>query len=132
MRPLGRRPGIQPTARRDARWIPGSRFASPGMTKREITSTRKRPGSLPAFSLCITLDMRSLLRFRPLRRGRRPRLHQRVVVNRLALRLLVRQLALGRDVAVLLGLLEPELGRLLLVQLRPALLLHAGLLKTFE
>src|SRR6476646_3928590 len=80
----------------------------------------KRPGSLPAFSLCITLYVRSLLRFGPLGRGGRPRLHQRVVVDGFALRLFVRQLALGSDVAVLFGLGEPELGRLLLVQLRPA------------
>src|SRR5882762_8302597 len=67
-----------------------------------------------------------------LRRRGRPRLDQRVVVDGFALRLLVRQLALGRDVAVLCGLVEPEFGGLLLVQLRPALFLHAGLLKTFH
>src|SRR5712672_2881000 len=72
------------------------------------------------------------LRLCPLRRRGRPRLDQRVVVDGFALRLLVRQLALGRDGAVLLRLGEPMLGGLLLVQLRPALLLHAGLLKTFE
>src|SRR5258705_12655248 len=74
-----------------------------------------------------TLSVRSALR----RRGR-PRLDQRVVVDGFALRLLIRQLALGRDVAVLCGLVEPEFGGLLLVQLRPALFLHAGLLKTFH
>src|SRR5882762_6353500 len=62
------------------------------------------------------------------RRGR-PRLDQRVVVDGFALRLLVRQFALGRDGAVLLGLLEPEFGRLLLVELRSAGTLHTGLLK---
>ena len=45
-------------------------------------------------------------------RRRRPALDQRVVVDRLALRLLVGELRLGRDVAVLLGLLEPVLAPL--------------------
>src|SRR5689334_15041029 len=72
------------------------------------------------------------LRLRPLRRGGRPRLDQRIVVDGLALRLLVGELALRRDVAVLGRLGEPELGGLLLVQLRTALLLHAALLETFE
>src|SRR6202158_5850895 len=65
-----------------------------------------------------------------LRRRGRPRLDQRVVVDGFALRLLVRQLALGRDVAVLCRLREPELGRLLLVELRPARALDAGFLET--
>src|SRR5262249_44182427 len=73
-----------------------------------------------------------LLRLSPLRRRRRPRLDQRVVVDRLALRLLVGELALRCDVAVLRRLGEPELGGLLLVQLRTALLLHAALLETLE
>src|SRR3979411_2389770 len=64
-----------------------------------------------------------------LRRRGRPRLDQRVVVDGFALRLLVRQFALGRDGAVFLGLGEPEFGRLLLVELRPASTLHARLLK---
>src|SRR6266571_5038467 len=60
-----------------------------------------------------------------LRRGRGPALDQGVVVDGLALRLLVLQLALGRDVAVLRRLVVPELGRLLLVELRAAVALHA-------
>src|SRR5260370_33212509 len=62
----------------------------------------------------------------------RPRLDQRVVVDGFALRLLVGELALGRDGAVLLGLLEPVLGRLLLVEFWSASPLHAGFLKTFH
>src|SRR5262245_1794684 len=65
-------------------------------------------------------------------RARRPRLDQRVVVDRLALRLLVRELALRRDVAVLLRLLEPEVGRLLRVQLRSAVALHVGAFEPAE
>src|SRR5512134_3693474 len=63
--------------------------------------------------VCITRNVRSLLRLGALGRGGRPRLHQRVVVDGFALRLFVRQLALGSDVAVFRGLGEPELGRLL-------------------
>src|SRR5713101_3456866 len=127
-------------------------FASLAMTKR-----KKRPGSLPAFlfssrharpcaghprlaerqrkswmagsspAMTVLASVRSAF-------GRRcrPRLDQRVVVDGFALRLLVRQLALGRDGAVLLGLLEPVLGRLLLVEFWPASALHAGLLKTLQ
>src|SRR5712672_199829 len=64
-----------------------------------------------------------------LRRRGRPRLDQRVVVDGFALRLLVRQLALGRDGVVLFGLGEPELGLLLLVELGAASPLHARLLE---
>src|SRR5260370_783770 len=62
----------------------------------------------------------------------RPRLDQRVVVDGFALRLLVGELALGRDGAVLLGLLEPVLGRLLLVEFWSASALHAGFLQTLH
>src|SRR5712671_1826192 len=75
----------------------------------------------------LSLSVRSALR----RRGR-PRLDQCVVVDGFALRLLVRQLALGRDGAVLLGLLEPVLGRLLLVEFWSASPLHAGFLQTLH
>src|SRR3984893_16562516 len=61
-------------------------------------------------------------------RGRRPRLDQRVVVDRLTLGLLVRELALRRDGAVLLDLGEPVVGGLLGVELRPAVALDARLL----
>src|SRR5260221_12703004 len=75
----------------------------------------KSPGSLPAFAIFVALaSVRSALR----RRGR-PRLDQRVVVDGFALRLLVRELALGRVAAVLFRLGEPILGRVLLVELRP-------------
>src|SRR6266851_4177651 len=67
-----------------------------------------------------------------LRRRGRPRLDQRVVVDGFALWLLVRQLALGRDVAVLCRLREPILGRFLLVELRSALALDAGFLEAFH
>ena len=60
----------------------------------------------------------------PLRRRRGPALDQRVVVDRFALRLLVGELRLRGDVAVLLGLVEPELRALLLVELRTAFALH--------
>src|SRR6266404_6738778 len=58
-----------------------------------------------------------------------PRLDQGVVVDGFALRLLVRKFALGRDGVVLFGPGEPELGLLLLVELRTESALHAGLLK---
>src|SRR5260370_31910959 len=67
-----------------------------------------------------------------LRRRCRPRLDQRVVVDGFALSLLVRQLALGRDVAVLGRLREPVLCRFLLVHLRSASTLDAGFLQTFH
>src|SRR5450631_3046841 len=70
-----------------------------------VSLQEKRPGSLPAFAFVPFASVRSALR----RRGR-PRLDQRVVVDGFALWLLVRQLALGRDVAVLGRLREPELG----------------------
>src|SRR5947209_8226018 len=57
--------------------------------------------------------LRPSLRLGALRRRRRPRLDQRVVVDGLALRLLVGELALRRDVAVLGRLVEPVLSRLL-------------------
>src|SRR5260221_7418170 len=68
----------------------------------------------------LSLSVRSALR----RRGR-PRLDQCVVVDGFALRLLIRQFALGRDGVVLLGFREPELGLLFLVELRSASTLHA-------
>src|SRR5882762_8299087 len=83
-------------------------------------------GSSPAMTM-LEPSVRSALR----RRGR-PRLDQRVVVDSFALRLLVRQLALGRDGAVLLGLLEPVLGALLLVEFWSASALHVGFLQTLH
>src|SRR5258708_7603567 len=84
----------------------------------------KRPGSLPAFAVFVAFaSVRSALW-----RRCRPRLDQRVVVDGFALRLLVRQLALGRDVAVLGRLREPVLSRLLFVHLRSASALDAGFL----
>src|SRR5712672_3473633 len=83
-------------------------------------------GSSPAMTSSMSL------RFGPLRARGRPRLDEGVVVDGFALRLLVRQLALGRDGAVLLDLGEPMFRRFLLVQLRSAGALHAGFLQTLE
>src|SRR5580700_83219 len=83
-------------------------------------------GSSPAMTM-VGDSVRSALRW-----ACRPRLDQRVVVDGFALRLLVRELALGRDVAVLGGFREPVLRALLLVQLRSAGALDAGLLKTLH
>src|SRR6202140_5745240 len=102
-------------------WIPGSRFARPGTTK--------KAGIAPG--LLLRVATASVQRGALRRRGR-PRLDQGVVVDGFTLRLLVRQLALGRDVAFLGGLAEPVLGRLLLVELRSAGALDAGFLQTFH
>src|ERR1700753_3622114 len=61
-------------------------------------TNKKKPGLLPAFSVVVG---RTLVRGSALGRGGRPRLDQGVVVDGFALRLLVRQLALRRDVAIL-------------------------------
>src|SRR5664279_6435879 len=106
----------------------GQHGAEPTRDRQGYHEPEKRPGSLPAFITSIaSVSVRSALR----RRGR-PRLDQGVVVDGFALRLLVRQLALGRDVAVLGRLGEPVLSRLLLVELRSASALHAGFLQTFH
>jgi hypothetical protein len=42
MRPLGRRPGIDRAAEAVAEWIPGSRFASPEMTKEQFIKIRHK------------------------------------------------------------------------------------------
>ena len=89
----------------------------------QITRTGITPG--PRLLVCRSVGS-------PLRRRRRPRLDQSVVVDGFALRLLVSQLALGRDRAVLLGLGEPELSRLLRIELRSAGTLYARLLDTFH
>src|SRR5215210_5908218 len=65
-------------------------------------------------------------------RRRRPALNECIVINRLALRFLICELRLRGDVAVLLGLVEPELRALLLVELRPAFALHVGPLQALE
>src|SRR5215204_7545276 len=65
-------------------------------------------------------------------RRRRPALDECIVINRLALRFLICELRLRGDIAVLLGLVEPELRALLLVELRPAFALHAGPLQALE
>src|SRR4051794_11739882 len=106
---------------------PPSRTMTPRMLKVCATKKKGRDCSRP-----FVVVRRALLRFRALRGLCRPRLDQGVVVDRLALRLLVGELALGSNRAVLLGLGEPVLGRLLLVQLRTAGALHAGLLQTFH
>src|SRR5476649_546584 len=81
-------------------------------TGRPMTQVyRKKAGIAPGLRFFVAFaSVRSALR----RRGR-PRLDQRVVVDGFTLRLLVGQLALGRDVAILGGLREPVLSRLLLV-----------------
>src|SRR5450631_568401 len=71
----------------------------------------KRPGLLPAFYFLAARpvkpdDVASVQRG-ALRRCRRPRLDQGVVVDGFALRLLVGELALRRDIAVLGRLREP-------------------------
>src|SRR3984893_7984908 len=84
------------------------------------------PGLDPGMTM-VGASVRSALR-----RGSRPRLDQRVVVDGFALRLLVGQLALRRDVPVFGRLPKPVLGRLLLVHLRSASTLDAGFLQTFH
>src|SRR6266702_1390255 len=91
-----------------------------------IAKKKGRDRSRP-FALLTITSVRSALR----RRGR-PRLDQRVVVDGFALRLLVCQLALGSEVAVLLRLGEPVFRLLFLVQLRTAGTLNAGFLQTFH
>src|SRR4051794_12574903 len=69
-----------------------SRASTSYFVKNKVVDGRVKPGHD---------DVGNLFRFRPLGRRGRPRLYQRVVVDGFALRLLVGQLALGRDVAVL-------------------------------
>src|SRR5579871_749512 len=104
-------------------WMAGS---SPAMTT--VTITSRLCDAALARRIASGTRFTSLQRGALGRRGR-PRLDQRVVVDGFALRLLVRKFALGRDVAVLGGLREPVLGALLLVELRSAGALHAGLLE---
>src|SRR6187200_291822 len=65
-------------------------------------------------------------------RRRRPALDKCIVIDRLALRFLICELRLRGDIAVLLGLVEPELRALLLVELRPAFTLHVRALQSLH
>src|SRR5580692_6447167 len=127
---------------------PGSITAATGVANNPFTSTsapdmplfepfclheRKRggkhPRSFPPRSSAVNQLKSSCGLSLLVRNFRLPALDQFIVVLRDALRLLVGELALRGDIAVLLGLGVPVLRGLLLIELRPELALHAGFLQ---
>src|SRR5689334_22953546 len=108
--------------------MPSGALPHPPLAAQEAPSPAEREkGGAPGGADAVVREASALLR-----RGRRPALDQRVVVDRLALRLLVVELALRGEVAVLGGFGEPVFGRFLLAELGSAGALRARALEARE